>query len=159
DSCVWFGIGSIRSDKQSGRGTAADVVAIPGLWLEADYGKAGGPETMDAARDLLAAMPLPPTMIVHTGHGLHGYWCFREAFVFSNDDDRSRAQRLLLSWREQLLRLYQASGYGAKPDSVSDLARVFRPAGTENCKDPASRLPVAVIHCDEGTRYAVDDFA
>ena len=155
-SCVWYGIGAIRRDKQSGRGEFNDIVAIPGLWLEVDFGKPGGPPDIETAVDIAKSMPLPPSMIVSTGHGIHAYWLFKEAWELPGSAERGLAQSYLHGWRQQLIRELARRGFGA-PDAVSDLPRVFRPAGTENQKDPQHKLPVVVILVDD-TRYLPEDF-
>ncbi len=40
-------------------------------------------------------MPLPPSIIVASGHGLHAYWLLHEPWLFENDDDRHRAASVL----------------------------------------------------------------
>ncbi|MSR59069.1 MAG: AAA family ATPase [Planctomycetaceae bacterium] len=157
ESCTWFGVGAIRSDKQGGRGEFNDVVALPGLWVEIDYGKPGGPPDLAAAIAVAKSMPIPPTLIVHSGHGIHCYWLFKEAWRLSGSADRALAHSYLLGLRAELIKELKRRSFG-QPDFVSDLPRVLRPAGTENWKDPNNRLPVVVVHHDDAQRYIPDDF-
>src|SRR5579872_2618993 len=77
-SCVWMSVGLLRPDLTSGRGCVNDVVALPGIWCEIDYGKPEGPPDIETALVIAASLPLRPTLIVHTGHGIHCYWLFGE---------------------------------------------------------------------------------
>ena len=42
------------------------------------------------ARRLLAEFPIPPSIVVGSGHGLHVYWLFREPFTLPADEPRAR---------------------------------------------------------------------
>jgi hypothetical protein len=57
------------------RCAAAQTVAIPGQWADIDiagpaHKKAGPPPNIEAAMALAHAMPLPPSLPVHSGHGI-----------------------------------------------------------------------------------------
>ena len=57
------------------RGTAGDVVAIPGLWADLDLVKPSGTKpyfpTREALTTFLDTLPLRPTLRVWTGGGVH----------------------------------------------------------------------------------------
>lgn len=82
----------------SARGTRTDCTAIPGLWLDVDYGsehkKPRLPATEAEARRLIDAMGLPPTMVVHSGRGLQVWWCFKEPWVLESEAERTKAEQL-----------------------------------------------------------------
>jgi hypothetical protein len=145
------------------RGTAADVMAIPALWIELDV--AGGTHsenakkhyfpTKAAARAFLEALPHPPSVIVDSGGGLHAYWLFRELWVFEDEDERLDAAALVEGWQRFLQR--RAREQGIDIDSTHDLARVLRVAPSLNHKvNPP--LPVTVI-LEDGPQYNPSDFA
>lgn len=141
------------------RGDAQECMAIPGVWLDVDYGTDGHsgkpfPPTQDEALSLIDAMGLNPTMIIASGHGLQAWWCFRELWEFGDDDERQRANRLTTAWCNRLRMLAQRKGWDQ--DQVGDLPRILRLPGTYNYKDQPVR-PVMLIHCDPDVRYNASD--
>lgn len=142
------------------RGERADVVAIPGLWIDADYSGNSGdhkkpnlPPTEADARKLLEEMGLPPSAIVHSGHGLQAWWLFREPWVFEDDADRDKAERLTKAWCDTFRAKAQARGWDA--DQVGDLPRVMRLPGTWNRK--GAPVQTRLLSLTEA-RYNPDDF-
>lgn len=142
---VYVGCGlSPRSRGPHERCPADQVSGITALWLDIDYAaghkKQGLPPTQEDARELLEAMGAPATMIVHSGHGLHGWWVFKEPWLFPDDAERSKGAALCLGWSRTLMAKAKAQGYTA--DNVGDLARVMRIPGTWNRKgvDVKSRI-------------------
>ena len=97
---VYFSVGvSERLFKAHERAKSADIVAIPGLWVDIDIAGDGHaakalPPDYAAARALLPEM-LDPSMVVHSGHGLHAYYLFRELLDTRTDEERSAAEELL----------------------------------------------------------------
>lgn len=147
---VYFGVGLTAATKQKGRAAVPDVTAIPGIWFDLDiadaaHAEANLPATVSEARQLVDEFPLPPSILVHSGHGLHAYWLFRELMDVTDDRPRDLLQRFQAALRAK------AVARGWKLDSTHDLARVLRLPGTTNYKsDP---VPVTVIHSDESARY------
>lgn len=132
---LYFGLG-LRRAKTAGRGEAADVVAIPGVWIDLDFAewahrkdskKKYPPQAV--AERVLAEMPLPPSVVVASGGGLHAYWLTDE--LIDVEADRPRAERLVSGWEALVAeKLARAGGYVL--DSVHDLARVLRVPGSWN---------------------------
>lgn len=159
---VWFGAGLYANPLPRGqRGGVADVVSIPGLWADVDFKhpvhkKADAlPPGAAAALGLVGEVPVPPTLVVHTGHGLHAYWLFKSPWTFACDADRAAAQRLANRLKWTLQRLARARGW--KVDAVADLARVLRVVGTADLKDPAAPAPVRLIHRADENRFEPAD--
>jgi len=157
---TYFGIGLHREALGQGRrGTAASVSALPGLWADIDVkGEAHEannlpPSGKDAMR-ITEAIPLKPTLIVHSGHGLQVWWLFKELWVFEGEDERKEAQELSRSFQATLKQ--RAKGYGWQMDGTHDLSRVFRPPGTLNHK--LKPVEVRVLRYEEGARYNPTDF-
>lgn len=156
---VYFGVG-LRRQKVQGRGSNNDVSAIPGLWIDIDV--AGGahkqkdlPPTVENAVTFLKEFPLLPTALVHSGHGLHGYWLFKEPWEFESDTERQEAARLLRRFQKTLQALAKQQGW--KLDTTSDLARVLRVPGTFNHKDnPPAK--VEVLELNDDRCYNPSDF-
>ncbi len=158
---VHFGIG-LQQNKltNNARGSADTVIAIPGLWLDIDIAgpahKADNlPPDMTAAHELLAKLPLAPTMLVHSGNGIHAWWLFKELWVF--DDAGERQQAMELVHRFQMRFITWAKERGWKMDNTSDLARGLRPPGTWNHKSNPPKL-VCVLEHNEANRYDPSEF-
>lgn len=166
DANVYFGLGltkAILSEKK--RPSSALVCGIPGFWIDIDIAchgahKAGNlpASQQDAEELILATLPrhMPPTILAHSGHGLHAYWLFKEPWMFETDDERSLAahmlQRFVLSFK------FHAAMRGWKLDSVFDLARVLRVPGSINHKVPGMPMTCRVISIKPDLRYNAEDF-
>ena len=160
---VYFGLGT--TSKNLGinkRPTALQVSSIPGLWLDIDiagpaHKKTNLPASQEDAIDLLkSSLPLPPTILVDSGHGLHAYWLFKEPWLFETEDERQQAASLM---RRFVLSLkYHAAMRGWAMDSVFDLARVLRVPGTLNTKPGAEQMLCSVREADYEKRYNPDEF-
>lgn len=146
------------------RPTAADAIAIPGMWADIDIAgttdgrggvKAQGARDLDHARRI-AGLILEPTIIVHSGHGLQAWWLFDDGpWVFRTADEQRAGALLALRWGAELG--VRALLTGARLDSVHDLARLMRAPGTINAKDPAHPVPVTVVSAD-GPRHPLASF-
>jgi P4 family phage/plasmid primase-like protien len=129
-----------------------EVIGIAGLWADVDYAhpvhqKPNLPTDEAAARWLISKMPVPPTVLVHTGHGLQAWWLFSNPWVFSHAQERTQAAALIQSWQAMLRNHAQQHGWTL--DSTHDLARLMRLPGTYNHK--AAPVPVRVLS-DNGPR-------
>jgi putative DNA primase/helicase len=128
------------------RGYAETAKALPGLWVDVDvqgpaHKAANLPPTKDAALALIREFPLPPTLVVDSGHGLQAWWLFREVWVFETEADRQTAQTLACRFLVTLQANVRTHGWQIDP--TADLARVLRPPGTWNRK--LEPVPVRVI--------------
>jgi len=161
---IYYGPGATRVQfARDKRPTNLQVAAIPGLWLDIDiadpqaHKKENLPVTQEDAIDLLVAnLPLKPTILVNTGHGLHAYWLFKEPWIFETEDERIQAATLLR--RFVLSFKYHAALRGWALDSVFDLTRVLRIPGTDNCKVEGHPIPCSVLEFNEDARYNPEDF-
>jgi hypothetical protein len=154
DRNVWFSVATRRRPLNAGgRGGAADCLAIPALWADIDIAGSNHkhsddlPQSVAAAMELVGAFPLRPSIVVHTGGGLHPYW------VLSEPCPVEAAIALLERWATTWDRL--AAKLSLRADNVYDLARVLRVPGTRNIKNDPSQ-PVFVIEAN-GLLYGVDD--
>lgn len=119
------------------------------------------PPDLEAARKVYQSVPLAPTMIVHTGNGLHAWWCFAEPWLVEDgpdpDVERAAMAELARAWSATLR--FHADRLGQwKIDSTFDLARVLRMPGTLNAKPGAEPKPVVLEHVDPDARYDPSDF-
>lgn len=134
----------------SGRGTTASALAIPGLWLDLDFDK--GFRDVAGVLRFVAALPLPPSLLVGSGGGVHAHWLFKEYLEAGED---KTAASLELGWWAYCNELARIE-VKAKLDSVGDLARVLRIPGTLNHKRKPT-LEVSILE-DSGKRYNPSDF-
>jgi hypothetical protein len=124
---------------------AGEAVAIPGVWADIDvldgaHKKTALPPTVADAVTLANEMPLSPSLLVYSGHGIQPWWLFKEPWVFAGDNDRQAGAALVSRWQEHLRVL--ARRHKWELDNVSDLARVLRLPGTVNRK--SEPVPVTV---------------
>lgn len=164
DADVYFGLGLLAKPVEGGRGKVEDVTAIACLWADVDFGlghkEPVAPDEQTARRVLDSVSPRP-SVIVHSGGGLHCYWLLAEPSIFVNAEDRDKGSRLLQGWQSTIRAAFAAEGYTI--DKTHDLARVLRLPGTLHRKEPANIRPVRIVHPGEGlngnlVRYALTDF-
>ncbi|MGI8752099.1 MAG: hypothetical protein ACR2MN_07265 [Acidimicrobiales bacterium] len=147
-----------------GRGGEADTLALPGLVLDIDVAGAGHadvagrlplPANRAEALAIVAAMPVLPTMVVDTGHGLLVHYLFDRPMVLGTDEKRANAKALSARWNAHAVELGRTRGVHV--DNVGDLARLRRVAGTWNRK--GEPVPVRVVERHTHRRYRPADLA
>lgn len=164
---VYVGCALSPEDRgESRRGEASTTAGIGALWADVDFAgtahnKPGLPLNEAAACALLEAMPLKPSFVLHTGHGLQAWWLLQEFWLFEDDSDRARAKSLVRGWVDLLQRY--AGRHGWVVDPVGDLARVMRIPGTMNVKQEPHRKVQLLSNnehllCDLKLRHHVHDF-
>lgn len=155
---VFFGVGlRARDFGQANRGTKNDVVALPGFWLDIDLagpGHAGSdlPPNVDAVVEKLLNPFPPPSLVVHSGGGLHCYWLFNELIPIATLNGGA-IQASSKAFQAYFITLAKAAGW--KLDNTSDLARVLRPVGSHNRKTAEPR-PVVILGSSRA-RYSYPD--
>ncbi|MBM3224375.1 MAG: hypothetical protein FJZ47_11300 [Candidatus Tectomicrobia bacterium] len=139
------------------RGKKSTAYAVPGLWFDLDlvYGQHAAsalPATDDAALEFFYALPAEPSLVIHSGGGLYGWWLFREPFIITDGTERTTITHLSAQFTATLV----AAGthHSWTLDALGDLARVLRPPGSINSK--YGRL-VETLH-ESGARYNPSDF-
>ncbi len=106
DRDIYTGVGIAAPDAKvtsKTRVTSVNVAGIPGLWADIDvagpvHKKPNLPPTAEDARDLLGKLPFAPTIVVHSGHGLQGWWLFSSPWIFQSEEERYQAQALARWW-------------------------------------------------------------
>ncbi|MDI6894843.1 MAG: primase C-terminal domain-containing protein [Bacillota bacterium] len=159
---VYFGVG-LRAQNlgEKRRGEAADVCAIPALWIDVDvagpaHASAALPPSLKEALALVSEFPLLPSLLVGSGWGLHLYWLLRELSLLESDQERRAAQELLRCFQATIQAKARERGWNL--DTTSDLARVLRVPGTMNYKLPQQPVPVRVLEVHLDRRYNPSDF-
>jgi len=134
---VWMAMGSFKEKETTDnkgtyfRRTQANVDMLRCLWLDVDVStKLKDYQTREEARDaiieFLTDAKLPTPIIVNSGNGFHLYWPLEHEYT-------------LEEWRpkaEILKRIAISYGLKTDPQCTTDAARVLRPVGTFNYKDP-----------------------
>jgi len=157
---VYFGVGLIRGDP-AGRGKHEDIAAIGALWCDVDvhspaHPRENLPQSLEEARGLLRQMPLPPSVVVASGHGLHAYWLLHEPWIFDRDEDRTLAASLARRWHGLVCTLATQKGWSL--ENLGDLTRVLRLPGTLNHNASGNPVPVRILESHPLRRYTPDDF-
>jgi hypothetical protein len=159
---VYFGVG-IRRERLDiyQRGGADNVVALPALFLDLDirhrvHACRNLPPNRDAARRLLDDFPLPPSLLIDSGHGFQVYWVFTELWRFDTPDERWEAQLLVRRLQATFQEMARRKGWAV--DSTFNLGQLLRLPGTTNRKEPRAPVPVQVERCDPARRYRPIDF-
>jgi hypothetical protein len=156
---VYFNVG-LAKGAFGRRNCSADIGAIGGVWADIDMAapwRAGKslPVTIEEAKRILAGLPFAPTLLVHSGYGLHAYWLFKEPWVFESEEERNLAARTAKGWHGLVCSSAEALGW--EMENLGDLARVLRLPGTFNHKGkPAVEVRVLEHHPER--RYNPGDF-
>lgn len=115
-----------------------DVSALPALWVDIDIAGDGHqakeyPPTLEGALSLLnVGGQFSPTMVVHSGGGIHAWWVLHEPWLLTDSTSREKAAALVR--RLQFSIKLAAEDKGWCVDNTADLARVLRIPGTLNHK-------------------------
>jgi len=157
---VYFGLSLVRGAPR-GRGKVDDAAAIGALWADIDvasdvHRRTDLPASVDQARTLLAALPLRPSYLVHSGHGLHAYWLLKEPWTFDAPEERQRAAAVAKGWHGAVCAAAAARGWHL--ENLGDLTRVLRLPGTLNHNGAGAAVTVRVLECQRDLRYAPGDF-
>lgn len=122
-----------------------NVESLKALWMDFDFKGFDPPDVKGAlpalAKFLKDTNIPPPSVIVHTGNGMHVYWPF-DAPV-----ELERWQRLAEALKTAALEAKLPIDHGC----TADACRVLRPIGTSNWKDPANPKPVNLLHSTDKT--------
>jgi P4 family phage/plasmid primase-like protien len=143
---VYFCVGTLKPDA---RPDAARPGSSPrnkenvseSTFLHADTDFKSIIETPDEIKAKLLALPLPPSVIVHSGRGYHSYWLLSEPTGAFADVE---------------ILLKQLADVVAGDQQVTHCAALMRLPGTHNTKEGGWR-PVEIVHADYGRTYELAD--
>ena len=146
--------GEISSGTGMKRGKSSDVTHVPGFYVDLDVGAGKFSSIKRAVEFASTKLPIPPTMLVGSGGGVHAWWLFVEPDELAGDKDTRRAEARLHGW--SLVCRHEAGRNGdVRIDSVWDLARIGRIPGTSNRKLDKPRSVVLIS--DDGPRLQPSD--
>lgn len=165
---VYFGLSLRRQNLmafaqpgEAPRGKKIDCSAIPGFWIEIDFGTAGHkasncPPDLQSCIEILAHIPFIPAVLNHSGGGLHAYYLFDYPFSFPPLVGVAQLESLIR--RLQSLAVNAAKARGWHVDFTADITRVLRLPGTRNHKIPSQPRPVVTLALDPAARYSLAQF-
>ena len=153
-------LNDIPSDKDKAykRCPADEIQGIAGFWVDIDikdpaHAKKNLPPDQESAIELINKLAFKPSIIINTGHGLQGWWVFKEPWMFDDKKERKEASMMAARWIYTFKQ--EAVKRGWDVDSTIDLSRVFRVPGTfNNKKEP---VPVTIIDINDN-RYNPEEF-
>lgn len=157
---VYFGVGTTtRQLNDYERPKNEDVSGISAFWVDIDIADTAHaadnlPPDVSAARNLLPH-EFDPSIVVHSGHGLHAYYLLREEWTLETEEERQKATNILRKLQGAVRAKATVNGWHL--DAVSDLTRVLRVPGTWNLKIPDAPVICEVIESAD-CRYNVSDF-
>lgn len=159
---LYIGVGlSPRNYGPNARCPQDKIAGIVGLWADIDiahpvHKKPNLPPDQDAAMAIVNAIPLAPTLIVHSGHGLQAWWLLDRPWIFRDEAERRQARTLSQAWQIKLQGFAAESGYAI--DSTGDLARLLRVPGTTNNKEQSTPVPVQLL-LSNGPHHTLEDIS
>ena len=121
-----------------------NVSQLKALWFDIDFkaGYTGGKAVLEALHRFCGATGLPmPSLLVHSGNGIHVYWPLTEAV--SVDEWAPVAEALKQAAKDH--------GLVADLACTADACRVLRPPFTYNFKEPTNPKEVRVCYSDNRT--------
>ena len=141
---IYFGVNPRPLSKGKKQEDIRDLVC---LWADVD-GKdfVGGGK--DAALKSISDFPLPPSILVDSGHGYHCYWLLEEPITAVSEDDR-------LAFKQVLSGVVKKLGGDKSKIPVCSLLRL---PGTLNIKDEVPSV-CKVLYMEPDLLYRLEDFS
>lgn len=156
-SDAYIGVGLVNADNRKSRIRTDTAIAVAALALDIDLagtpdGRGGvkktGAPSIEAAISLAKHL-IEPTVIVHTGNGIHAWYCLDEIARLRDHEQSAKWRHMFRVFGDAHHAHAKSNGY--EIDHVHDIARVFRIVGTYNTK-PGEPTLVNVLE-QSGTRY------
>ncbi len=148
---VYVGIASRRTmAREEGAGGKHNLAASRALWVDCDFKHDGDRERFE---ELLRTFPMPASMIVFSGGGMHAYWLLDEPVDLTTEADVLRFEHTLKGLCDYL----------SADRSATDASRILRIPGTINYPDAKKRAEGRVpTPCETlsaaGHLYTFSDF-
>jgi putative DNA primase/helicase len=141
---VYFGV----TTRKCHGGKKQDTYEFPGVWVDLDFKDLARGE--EEAKERLNALPLKPTMVVHSGGGYHLYWLLNEPKAIAPET---------IPFYESLNKRFSEILGG---DSCHSIEHILRVPGTMNWPDERKqrqgRTPTSVrLIFADGPRYNLAD--
>jgi hypothetical protein len=131
----------LRSEK---KGNAASAALLPAIWIDID----GSKEHRQGDLERLQAFDPPPSVIVASGGGWHGYWLLDEPLSL-NEKNKEKIGRVMQG-------LFTA--LGGDEGYVKSVASVMRLPDSINTKPDRENAMVQVVDWHPDRRYVLSSF-
>ncbi|MCC7208153.1 MAG: DUF927 domain-containing protein [Anaerolineae bacterium] len=141
-----FGVYFAPCLRRSKQGTADSAALATALWIDMDSDSVQRPRDLERLRSFNP----PPSFIVDSGGGLHGYWLLDAPIPLDEDKKREHFASLLNG-------LFAALGGDAR--YVKSAASVMRLPGSVNTKPGRDQARVRIVESHPDRRHAVSAFA
>jgi hypothetical protein len=136
------------------RGHIESATELTFLWADIDLeesGKRNGKNypSLEVAMEALERLPLPPSIFIFSGNGIHVYW------LFDAPIDAQKYQHLVDKWQVLIKDnlIDESTGEDFDLDNTQDIARVLRLPGTINSKGGKE---VKILKLDKKIRYNLE---
>ncbi|MEJ2716049.1 MAG: hypothetical protein P8182_02760 [Deltaproteobacteria bacterium] len=146
DENVFFGVGP-RETMQPG---PKHIKYLTALWAGMDFGPEGHSgrasyfKVLPLAALAIRRFPLPPSVIVESGWGVHLYWLLKKPMKVTNV---ARVERVLRS----LNNYFHCQG-------GSSIGSTLRLPDTTNCKMPSESTDCKLKYINDRFRYGIEEF-
>lgn len=155
---VVFNFARIAKKPSSGRGKITDTHAFSVIGMDIDIADPKKPNKslpadIDEAVSALETLPLPPSILVNSGSGLHAYWVLDEDLVVSDESDLKHAREFVANFYRGVVSNLPQYNF----DHTHDLARSFRMPGSTNLKNPANPKIVTIREHHSERIYSHDE--
>lgn len=128
--------------RKAKNGSSEYVHSLNAIWCDVDA-KDFDEGKSSVLQHLKESAPLPPSFIVDSGNGFHGYWLLDKPYEINGDEE---------SVQELVKRFHSCVG----GDHTHDLSRIMRVPGTLNLKNEEDPTLCKFVE-KEGTQYTVDE--
>ena len=151
---IWHSVNTVcvrPTDGKRGDENAVSyqIACVVDIDIRSDAHK-GDPTKLAASfNEAKSFLPFTPSLIIHSGFGLHAYYIFDTPIAITNDN-----RELLKRRNNLLLDVIRSRANGITIDGVGDLPRIMRTPGTFNYKLGKDNAPICHIVEDSGLRFA-----
>ena len=151
---VWHSVNPVCVQPTDGKRGDETVVSyqiacVVDIDIRSDAHK-GDPSKLAADFDEAKSfLPFTPSLIIHSGYGLHAYYIFDTPIEITGDN-----RELLKRRNNLLLDVIRSRANGITIDGVGDLPRIMRTPGTFNYKLGKDNAPLCHIVEDSGLRFS-----
>ena len=141
---AFFGV-ALRSQAslKDRKGDAAHCQTLTCIFVDADYKHLGEDETIRR----IGAAPLPPSIVVESGGGLHPYWILKQPYFLKRE----------MADAKRWLRHVAHSVADVVDESVSEPIRVLRIPGSYNFKEEYGEPRLVTLSMHTDTVYKLDE--
>ncbi len=134
--------------RQSKQGKVETTALVPALWVDIDC--EGDLVKREVGLAVLKDFDLPPSFIIDSGGGWHGYWLLDQPFVLRSEAERQKIASILRG-------LFAA--LGGDPSYVKSVASIMRLPDSVNTKPERDGAVVKIVQSQPDRRYALETFA